>query len=167
MAVLGGGGLLCASYLVAAGEERFYAECLMPGLQRLLGPETAHLLAIRLLSLGVLPRMAQRDSAMLVRPSHGLRGTLSARLSPPGAAPSPPGGICGACAWPQNLPHVRAGGMPQWLWGKVMSPGAELSLLCQLHPRGLGTGARHHGGGGWLLWGSAPAECGAACWRLG
>ncbi|XP_077687470.1 dihydroorotate dehydrogenase (quinone), mitochondrial isoform X2 [Eretmochelys imbricata] len=65
MAVLGGGGLLCASYLVAAGEERFYAECLMPGLQRLLGPETAHLLAIRLLSLGVLPRMAQRDSAML------------------------------------------------------------------------------------------------------
>ncbi|XP_037733980.1 dihydroorotate dehydrogenase (quinone), mitochondrial isoform X2 [Chelonia mydas] len=65
VAVLGGGGLLCASYLVAAGEERFYAECLMPGLQRLLGPETAHLLAIRLLSLGVLPRMAQRDSAML------------------------------------------------------------------------------------------------------
>ncbi|CAM5097275.1 unnamed protein product, partial [Natator depressus] len=65
VAVLGGGGLLCASYLVAAGEERFYAECLMPGLQRLLGPETAHLLAIRLLSLGVLPHMAQRDSAML------------------------------------------------------------------------------------------------------
>ncbi|XP_039359928.1 dihydroorotate dehydrogenase (quinone), mitochondrial isoform X3 [Mauremys reevesii] len=65
MAVLGGGGLLCAAYLVAAGEERFYAERLMPGLQRLLGPETAHVLAIRLLSLGVLPRVAQRDSPML------------------------------------------------------------------------------------------------------
>uniref|UniRef100_A0A674J0U2 Dihydroorotate dehydrogenase (quinone), mitochondrial n=1 Tax=Terrapene triunguis TaxID=2587831 RepID=A0A674J0U2_9SAUR len=37
----------------------------MPGLQWLLGPETAHVLAIRLLSLGVLPRVAQRDSAML------------------------------------------------------------------------------------------------------
>ncbi|KAM9122495.1 dihydroorotate dehydrogenase (quinone), mitochondrial isoform 2-T2 [Pangshura tecta] len=66
MAVLGGGGLLCASYLVAVGEERFYTERLMPGLQWLLGPETAHVLAIRLLSLGVLPRMAQRDSPMLV-----------------------------------------------------------------------------------------------------
>ncbi|XP_065272670.1 LOW QUALITY PROTEIN: dihydroorotate dehydrogenase (quinone), mitochondrial [Emys orbicularis] len=65
VAVLGGGGLLCASYLVAVGEERFYAERLMPGLQWLLGPETAHVLAIRLLSLGVLPRVAQRDSAML------------------------------------------------------------------------------------------------------
>uniref|UniRef100_A0A8C8RV95 Dihydroorotate dehydrogenase (quinone), mitochondrial n=1 Tax=Pelusios castaneus TaxID=367368 RepID=A0A8C8RV95_9SAUR len=63
--VLGGGSLLFASYLVATGEERFYAEHLMPGLQRLLGPETAHMLAVRLLSLGILPRTASHDSTMM------------------------------------------------------------------------------------------------------
>ncbi|XP_074864533.1 dihydroorotate dehydrogenase (quinone), mitochondrial isoform X2 [Carettochelys insculpta] len=63
--VLGGGTLLCTTWLAAVGEERFYAERLMPALQRLLGPEAAHTLAIRLLSLGLAPRVAMHDPAML------------------------------------------------------------------------------------------------------
>uniref|UniRef100_A0A8D0GHL9 Dihydroorotate dehydrogenase (quinone), mitochondrial n=1 Tax=Sphenodon punctatus TaxID=8508 RepID=A0A8D0GHL9_SPHPU len=63
--VLGGGGLLFTSYLVAAGDERFYAEFLMPALQRLVGPEAAHILAVRFINLGLLPPWAQRDSEML------------------------------------------------------------------------------------------------------
>ncbi|XP_067399498.1 dihydroorotate dehydrogenase (quinone), mitochondrial isoform X2 [Emydura macquarii macquarii] len=64
-AVLGAGSLLCVSCLAAAGEERFYAERLVPGLQRLLGPEAAHALALRLLRMGVLPRAPPPDPAML------------------------------------------------------------------------------------------------------
>lgn len=66
MVILGGGGLLFASYLTATGDEHFYAELLMPALQRLLDPETAHRLAVRFTSLGLLPRTAFQDSAMLV-----------------------------------------------------------------------------------------------------
>uniref|UniRef100_A0A8D2HTZ2 Dihydroorotate dehydrogenase (quinone), mitochondrial n=1 Tax=Urocitellus parryii TaxID=9999 RepID=A0A8D2HTZ2_UROPR len=63
--ILGGGGLLCASYLTATGDERFYAEYLMPALQRLLDPELAHRLAVRFISLGLLPRATFQDSDML------------------------------------------------------------------------------------------------------
>nr|XP_019835584.1 PREDICTED: dihydroorotate dehydrogenase (quinone), mitochondrial isoform X2 [Bos indicus] len=65
MVILGGGGLLFASYLTATGDEHFYAELLMPSLQRLLDPETAHRLAVRFTSLGLLPRTAFQDSDML------------------------------------------------------------------------------------------------------
>uniref|UniRef100_A0A4X1SLD6 Dihydroorotate dehydrogenase (quinone), mitochondrial n=2 Tax=Sus scrofa TaxID=9823 RepID=A0A4X1SLD6_PIG len=65
MVILGGGGLLFASYLTATGDERFYRELLMPALQGLLDPETAHRLAIRFTSLGLLPRATFQDSDML------------------------------------------------------------------------------------------------------
>ncbi|XP_075393174.1 dihydroorotate dehydrogenase (quinone), mitochondrial [Tenrec ecaudatus] len=65
MVILGGGGLLFASYLTFTGEERFYAEHLMPALQGLLDPESAHRLAVRFTSLGLLPRATFRDSDML------------------------------------------------------------------------------------------------------
>lgn len=64
--ILGGGGLLFTSYLTATGDEHFYAEHLMPALQRLLDPETAHRLAVRVTSLGLLPPAKQQDSEMLV-----------------------------------------------------------------------------------------------------
>lgn len=64
-AVLGGGGLLFASYLVATGDPHFYAARLMPALQRLVGPEAAHALAVRLVALGIVPRRSQVDSGML------------------------------------------------------------------------------------------------------
>lgn len=64
--ILGGGGLLFASYLMATGDEHFYAEHLMPALQRLLDPESAHRLAVRFTSLGLLPRASFEDSDMLV-----------------------------------------------------------------------------------------------------
>ncbi|XP_030685622.1 dihydroorotate dehydrogenase (quinone), mitochondrial isoform X2 [Nomascus leucogenys] len=63
--ILGGGGLLFASYLMATGDERFYAEHLMPTLQGLLDPESAHRLAVRFTSLGLLPRARFQDSDML------------------------------------------------------------------------------------------------------
>lgn len=71
--ILGGGGLLFTSYLTAMGDEHFYAEHLMPALQRLLDPEAAHRLAIRFTSLGLLPRSTFQDSDMLV----GALGTPS------------------------------------------------------------------------------------------
>lgn len=71
--ILGGGGLLFTSYLTAMGDEHFYAEHLMPAMQRLLDPEAAHRLAIRLTSLGLLPRATFQDSDMLV----GALGTPS------------------------------------------------------------------------------------------
>ncbi|KAK2493273.1 hypothetical protein MC885_012058 [Smutsia gigantea] len=64
--ILGGGGLLFISYLTATGDEHFYAEHLMPALQRLLDPESAHRLAVRFTSLGLLPRTTFQDSDMLV-----------------------------------------------------------------------------------------------------
>ncbi|XP_012585874.1 PREDICTED: dihydroorotate dehydrogenase (quinone), mitochondrial isoform X1 [Condylura cristata] len=63
--ILGGGGFLFASYLTAKGDEHFYAEHLMPALQSLLDPESAHRLAIRCTSLGLLPRATFQDSDML------------------------------------------------------------------------------------------------------
>lgn len=66
LVILGGGGLLFASYLTATGDEYFYAEHLMPILQGLLDPESAHRLAVRVISLGLLPRATFQDSDMLV-----------------------------------------------------------------------------------------------------
>ncbi|XP_037371939.2 dihydroorotate dehydrogenase (quinone), mitochondrial isoform X1 [Talpa occidentalis] len=63
--ILGGGGFLFASYLTATGDEHFYAEHLMPALQGLLDPESAHRLAVRCASLGLLPRATFQDSDML------------------------------------------------------------------------------------------------------
>nr|XP_058899950.1 dihydroorotate dehydrogenase (quinone), mitochondrial isoform X2 [Kogia breviceps] len=65
MVILGGGGLLFASYLTAMGDERFYADHLMPALQGLLDPEAAHRLAVHITSLGLLPRATFQDSDML------------------------------------------------------------------------------------------------------
>lgn len=64
--ILGGGGLLFTSYLTTTGDEHFYAEYLMPALQGLLDPESAHRLAVRFTSLGLLPRATFQDSDMLV-----------------------------------------------------------------------------------------------------
>ncbi|KAM6176924.1 dihydroorotate dehydrogenase (quinone), mitochondrial isoform 2-T2 [Erethizon dorsatum] len=63
--ILGGGGLLFASYLTATGDEHFYAGYLMPALQGLLDGESAHRLAVRVTSLGLLPRTTFQDSDML------------------------------------------------------------------------------------------------------
>ncbi|KAM9067155.1 LOW QUALITY PROTEIN: dihydroorotate dehydrogenase (quinone), mitochondrial [Sarcophilus harrisii] len=63
--ILGGGGLIFASYLTAVGDEHFYAQHLMPTLQRLLDPEQAHKLTIRCISLGLLPSHALPDSARM------------------------------------------------------------------------------------------------------
>ncbi|KAK6477156.1 dihydroorotate dehydrogenase (quinone) [Huso huso] len=63
--VIGSGGLLFVSYLTATGDERFYANQLMPALQRIVGAETAHVLAVRFIGLGLVPRGRHRDSPSL------------------------------------------------------------------------------------------------------
>ncbi|KAI1889909.1 hypothetical protein AGOR_G00167770 [Albula goreensis] len=63
--VLSSGGFLFVSYLTAVGDERFYANQLMPALQRIVGPETAHVMSIRLISLGLVPRSRYQDPASL------------------------------------------------------------------------------------------------------
>ncbi|KAF6077259.1 dihydroorotate dehydrogenase (quinone) [Phyllostomus discolor] len=73
LVILGSGGLLFASYLTATGDERFYAEHLMPTLQGLLDPESAHRLAVRVTSLGLLPRATFQDSDMLAVLPQNLR----------------------------------------------------------------------------------------------
>ncbi|XP_007938512.1 dihydroorotate dehydrogenase (quinone), mitochondrial [Orycteropus afer afer] len=65
MVILGGGGFLFTSYLTSMGDDHFYAQHLMPALQRLLDPELAHKLAVRFISLGLLPRATFQDSDML------------------------------------------------------------------------------------------------------
>ncbi|XP_074142183.1 dihydroorotate dehydrogenase (quinone), mitochondrial isoform X2 [Sminthopsis crassicaudata] len=47
------------------GDEHFYAQHLMPTLQKLLDPELAHRLTIRCISLGLLPSRALPDSRLL------------------------------------------------------------------------------------------------------
>ncbi|XP_075045228.1 dihydroorotate dehydrogenase (quinone), mitochondrial isoform X1 [Mixophyes fleayi] len=59
--VLGGGGLLFSSYLTVKGDEHFYAEYLMPALQKLVSPELAHTLSIRFAALGLVPRCTQHS----------------------------------------------------------------------------------------------------------
>lgn len=66
MKIISSGGLLFASYLTVIGDERFYANQLMPTLQRIVGAETAHVLAVKLISLGLVPRNRYQDPASLV-----------------------------------------------------------------------------------------------------
>ncbi|KAG7275097.1 hypothetical protein CRUP_004863 [Coryphaenoides rupestris] len=63
--VLGSGALLFTSYLTVTGDERFYANQLIPLLQKLVEAETAHMMAVRLLSLGVTPLNRYQDPASL------------------------------------------------------------------------------------------------------
>ncbi|XP_026176405.1 dihydroorotate dehydrogenase (quinone), mitochondrial isoform X1 [Mastacembelus armatus] len=71
--VIGSGGLLFASYLTVAGDERFYANQLMPLLQRLVGAETAHVLAVKIIGLGLVPLNRYQDPASLAVNVLGLK----------------------------------------------------------------------------------------------
>lgn len=66
MKVITSGSLLFASYLTAVGDERFYANQLMPLLQRIVGPETAHVLAVKIIGMGLVPLNRYQDPASLV-----------------------------------------------------------------------------------------------------
>nr|XP_057945726.1 dihydroorotate dehydrogenase (quinone), mitochondrial [Doryrhamphus excisus] len=63
--VISSGGLLFASYLTVVGDERFYANQLMPLLQRVVEAETAHLLAVKMISLGLVPLNRYQDPKSL------------------------------------------------------------------------------------------------------
>ncbi|XP_061743705.1 dihydroorotate dehydrogenase (quinone), mitochondrial isoform X2 [Nerophis ophidion] len=63
--VIGSGCLLFASYLTAVGDEGFYANQLMPLLQRAVGPETAHVLGVKMISLGLVPLNRYKDPESL------------------------------------------------------------------------------------------------------
>lgn len=71
--VISSGSLLFASYLTATGDERFYANLLMPLLQRIVGPETAHVLAVKMIGLGLVPLNRYQDPASLEVSVLGLR----------------------------------------------------------------------------------------------
>lgn len=64
--VLGSGTCLFVAYCTAVGDEKFYANHLMPTLQRFLDPEMAHILAVRFISWGLIPRSKCKDSSALV-----------------------------------------------------------------------------------------------------
>ncbi|KAF6738114.1 Dihydroorotate dehydrogenase (quinone), mitochondrial [Oryzias melastigma] len=63
--VIGSGSLLFATYLTAVGDERFYANQLMPLLQRIVGAETAHVLAVKMIGMGLVPLNRYQDPASL------------------------------------------------------------------------------------------------------
>ncbi|XP_068429645.1 dihydroorotate dehydrogenase (quinone), mitochondrial [Clinocottus analis] len=63
--IIGSGSLLLASYLTAVGDERFYTNQLMPLLQRIVGAETAHVLAVKMIGLGLVPLNRYQDPASL------------------------------------------------------------------------------------------------------
>ncbi|KAG7235195.1 hypothetical protein INR49_003106 [Caranx melampygus] len=63
--ILSSGSLLFASYLTAVGDERFYANQLMPILQRIVGAETAHVLSVKMIGMGVVPLNRYKDPASL------------------------------------------------------------------------------------------------------
>ncbi|KAM4722683.1 dihydroorotate dehydrogenase (quinone), mitochondrial [Rhinophrynus dorsalis] len=63
--VLGGGGLIFSSFLTIKGDEHFYTQCLMPVMQRLVPPELAHTLSVKLISLGLVPLCKHNDSKRL------------------------------------------------------------------------------------------------------
>ncbi|XP_068595954.1 dihydroorotate dehydrogenase (quinone), mitochondrial [Brachionichthys hirsutus] len=63
--IISSGSLLFASYLAAVGDERFYANQLMPLLQRVVGAETAHVLAVKAIGLGLVPLNRYQDPASL------------------------------------------------------------------------------------------------------
>ncbi|XP_055504962.1 dihydroorotate dehydrogenase (quinone), mitochondrial [Leucoraja erinacea] len=63
--VLGSGTCLFVAYCTAVGDEKFYANHLIPTLQRFLDPEMAHTLAVRFISWGLIPRSKCKDSSAL------------------------------------------------------------------------------------------------------
>ncbi|XP_051884716.1 dihydroorotate dehydrogenase (quinone), mitochondrial [Pristis pectinata] len=63
--VLGSGTCLFFAYCTAVGDEKFYANHLMPTLQRFLDPETAHTFAVRFISWGLIPHSKCKDSSAL------------------------------------------------------------------------------------------------------
>ncbi|XP_026868350.2 dihydroorotate dehydrogenase (quinone), mitochondrial isoform X1 [Electrophorus electricus] len=63
--IVGCGGALFLGYLTISGDEHFYAATLMPALRRLVAPETAHVMSVRLLGLGLVPRNRYQDPASL------------------------------------------------------------------------------------------------------
>ncbi|XP_062238200.1 dihydroorotate dehydrogenase (quinone), mitochondrial [Platichthys flesus] len=63
--IISSGSLLFASYLTVVGDERFYANQLMPLLQRVVGAETAHVLAVKMIRLGLVPLNRYQDPASL------------------------------------------------------------------------------------------------------
>lgn len=64
--IIGCGSALFLGYLTASGDERFYASSLMPVLQRFVGAETAHIIAVRAIGLGLVPYNNYKDPASLV-----------------------------------------------------------------------------------------------------
>ncbi|XP_059393004.1 dihydroorotate dehydrogenase (quinone), mitochondrial isoform X2 [Carassius carassius] len=63
--IIGCGSALFLGYLTASGDERFYASALMPVLQRIVGAETAHVMAVRVIGLGLVPYNNYKDPASL------------------------------------------------------------------------------------------------------
>ncbi|XP_072574523.1 dihydroorotate dehydrogenase (quinone), mitochondrial [Paramormyrops kingsleyae] len=63
--VIGSGSIVFVSYLTAIGDERFYANQLMPLLQRTVGVDAAHLLMVRLIGLGLVPGIRYQDPVSL------------------------------------------------------------------------------------------------------
>ncbi|XP_034047941.1 dihydroorotate dehydrogenase (quinone), mitochondrial [Thalassophryne amazonica] len=63
--VITSGGFLFASYLTVVGDERFYANHLMPVLQKIVAPEMAHVLAVKMIGLGLVPLNRYQDPAAL------------------------------------------------------------------------------------------------------
>ncbi|KAM4592521.1 dihydroorotate dehydrogenase (quinone), mitochondrial [Odontesthes bonariensis] len=63
--VISAGSILFASYLTVVGDERFYANQLIPLLQRIVGPETAHILAVKIIGMGLVPLNRYQDPASL------------------------------------------------------------------------------------------------------
>lgn len=70
MKIITSGGLLFASYLTVVGDERFYANQLMPLLQSIVGAESAHVMAVKMIGLGVVPLNRYQDPASLVSMDH-------------------------------------------------------------------------------------------------
>ncbi|XP_063044930.1 dihydroorotate dehydrogenase (quinone), mitochondrial isoform X2 [Engraulis encrasicolus] len=63
--IIGAGTALFFSYLTAVGDEHFYANRLMPMLQRVVGAETAHVMAVRFISWGLVPINRYKDPTSL------------------------------------------------------------------------------------------------------
>ncbi|XP_077057705.1 dihydroorotate dehydrogenase (quinone), mitochondrial [Siphateles boraxobius] len=63
--IIGCGSGVFLGFLTASGDERFYANALMPVLQRFVGAETAHVMAVRLIGLGLVPLNNYKDPASL------------------------------------------------------------------------------------------------------
>ncbi|KTG42032.1 hypothetical protein cypCar_00021757 [Cyprinus carpio] len=63
--IIGCGSALFLGYLTASGDERFYASALMPVLQRFVGAETAHVMAVRAIGHGLVPYNSYKDPASL------------------------------------------------------------------------------------------------------